>query len=214
MNKLTQLCSINVLQFIYYNYFCKKILRNKGCWLIPYKYSRISLGKDAKIELHGNFFVNAHKIKHSKAEAYVYLRNHASLTIGPGNTILVYLSTIEIHDHAVVTIGGAYINVGSVILSENQISIGKDVLISRQTFIYDTDAHKILDDQGEQTNASRPVQIGDHVWIGVKSTILRGSKIADGAVLAAGSVVMGRVKHHCLAMGYPAREISLIEWEK
>ena len=38
-----------------------------------------------------------------------------------------------------------------------------------------------------------PIQIGNNVWIGANSIILRGSKIRDNVVIAAGSIVKGEV---------------------
>jgi acetyltransferase-like isoleucine patch superfamily enzyme len=42
------------------------------------------------------------------------------------------------------------------------------------------------------------VSIGQDVWIGGNAVILPGSKIGDGAVIAAGAVVRGRVKAHAI----------------
>ena len=157
--------------------------------------------------------VNAHKVAHSKAEAYVNLRNNATLIIGHGTTTLTYNSTIELHDNAIVEIEQAYFNIGCVLLSSKSIKIGTDVGIARDVFIYDTDAHQILNENGIRTNTDKPVIIGNHVWIGLKSNIFKGSRIEDGAVISAGSTVSGKVKRNCLAMGNPARTLSLIQWK-
>ena len=37
------------------------------------------------------------------------------------------------------------------------------------------------------------IEIGNNVWIGANTIILRGTKIGDNAVIAAGSIVKGEV---------------------
>ncbi len=51
---------------------------------------------------------------------------------------------------------------------------------------------------------SGPVVIGENVWIGANSVILRGANIGDGAVIAAGSIIKGEVPSGHIA--YQQRE--------
>lgn len=53
----------------------------------------------------------------------------------------------------------------------------------------DSDFHKIFNMQNEIINLPSPVHIGNHVWIGCRSTILKGVNIPDNSVVAAGSVM-------------------------
>lgn len=53
-----------------------------------------------------------------------------------------------------------------------------------------------------------PVEIGNDVWIGADAVILRGVRIHDGAVVAAGAVVTRDVAPYSVVGGVPAREIS------
>lgn len=203
---------ISIFKFIYYNFLCKNIRRTGRGYIIPYKNAVVTFGEGAQIELaNGYFFINSNKPSRSKAEAYVILRRGARLIIG-GTTSLNYGATIEIHNDAEVEIKGAYINTGAVILAAKKISIGRGVLISRHVFIYDSDHHPIYNDAGEIANPARDVVIGDHVWIGLKCIILRGSSIGEGSMIAAGSVVGGKIKPGVLAQGNPARGYSAIKW--
>jgi acetyltransferase-like isoleucine patch superfamily enzyme len=52
-----------------------------------------------------------------------------------------------------------------------------------------------------------PVKIGHDVWIGYGSTIVGSCKIGNGAVVAAGSVVVKDVRSFAIVGGVPAREI-------
>ncbi|WP_143330766.1 acyltransferase [Cloacibacillus sp. An23] len=204
--------NMNFFKFIFYNFFCNKVKRHgKGC-ILPMRGAVISLGESSQIELYDNhFLVNTNKPSGSRTEAYVIMRSGARLVVR-GTTSLNYGATIEIHENAIVEIGGAYINTGAVILAAKHINIGQGVLISRHVFIYDSDHHPIYNEKGEIANPARDVVIGDHVWIGLKCIVLRGSNIGEGAMVAAGSVVGGKIKPGVLAQGNPARGYSSVIW--
>ena len=55
---------------------------------------------------------------------------------------------------------------------------------------------------------SRPVVIEDHVWIGIRATILPGTHIGRGAVVAAGSVASGEIPPLAVVAGVPAQVIA------
>lgn len=212
--KVKKVLNINILKFLYYNFFCNKVKRQGTGFLIPYRHGIIDMAEDSKIILHdGHFKVNYFAPKGSKAEAYIRMDKGAVLEIFD-MTQLCYHSTIELHQNAKITVGSAYINSGAVILAADNIRIGRDVLISRETFIYDSDHHPIVDENDVQLNPAKPVIIEDHVWIGLKCLILRGSRIGTGAMIAANSVVGGKIKPGTMASGNPARSYSEIRWKK
>ena len=211
-SKITILWNLSWTKFIYYNFFCTKVVRKGKGFLLPYPYSVIDLGKGARVILgDGHFFVNCNKPSGTKAEAFLKLRENATLLVHHKVT-LNYNATIEIHKGATVEIGSAHINSNAVILAADRITMGEEILISRGVFIYDSDHHPIINDAGEQINPPRPVIIGNHVWIGLKSTLLRGTKIGDGAVIAANSLVGGKIKAGTMASGNPARSYSEVRW--
>lgn len=51
------------------------------------------------------------------------------------------------------------------------------------------------------------ITVGNDVWIGFRSTILSGSEIGDGAIIAAGSVVSGIIPPYTIYGGVPAKLI-------
>ena len=53
-----------------------------------------------------------------------------------------------------------------------------------------------------------PTQVGNDVWIGARATILSGVIIGDGAVIAAGAVVVKDVPPYAVVGGVPARVIK------
>ncbi|MCI8402817.1 MAG: acyltransferase [Lachnospiraceae bacterium] len=174
--------------------------------------SVVDISKSAKVILHSHFAINTPKYKHSREEAYVLLRDGAELTIN-GSVTLASRSTIQVQKDAKLAIGTAHINHESSIIIGGNTTIGDGILISRDVKIFDSDFHKVLDEDGNQTNNTKPMRIGNHVWIGLGAIILRGSQIGDGAVISAGSVVMGKIKAGTNAIGNPARSFSNIRWE-
>ena len=51
------------------------------------------------------------------------------------------------------------------------------------------DGHSIINNLGQRMNLPRDIKIGNHVWIGMNSTILKGAHIATGGIVGANSVV-------------------------
>ncbi|GAA1370526.1 acyltransferase [Peribacillus frigoritolerans] len=96
-----------------------------------------------------------------------------------------------------------FINRRSEILCMESVNIGNDCAISWDVVITDTDYHQL---NGEIF--VKPVVIGNNVWIGCKSTILKGVTIGDGAVIAAGSVVTRDVPSGSIVGGNPAKVIK------
>ncbi len=89
-----------------------------------------------------------------------------------------------------------FVNYCSEFWATSSIKVGRRCAISAHVVILDDDHH---------TGAPpAPVVIGDDVWIGIRSTVLRGVTIGDGAIIAAGSVVTQDVPPRCLVAGIPA----------
>jgi acetyltransferase-like isoleucine patch superfamily enzyme len=59
----------------------------------------------------------------------------------------------------------------------------------------------------DQTMEIAPIIIGRDVIVGVNSVILRGVRIGDGAVVGAGSVVVGTVPPGEIWVGNPAKKL-------
>jgi len=172
----------------------------------------LDINETATIELNADISLGHNLRERSHAETYLKMHRDARLIVD-GYFKAFYGSNIEIFKGAVLKLEGGYMNTGCTIACANHITIGEGAAIARGVFIYDSDHHKMLDEQGKQTNASAPVIIGKHVWIGVGSIILKGVSIGDGAIIAAGAVVTRNVPARCLAAGNPARVIKKnVEW--
>lgn len=110
---------------------------------------------------------------------------------------------IALSSNARLSLGSGYINSGVTIDCFESIRIGHYVVISKGVTIRDSDNHQF----DNNTPISAPITIGDHVWIGINVTILKGVNIGDGAVVAAGAVVVSDVAPNTLVGGVPAKLI-------
>ncbi|MBP6872851.1 MAG: acyltransferase [Bacteroidales bacterium] len=70
--------------------------------------------------------------------------------------------------------------------------------------IRDSDNHNVLKEGYVQ---SKPILIGDNVWIGMRAIILKGVTIGNGSIVAAGAVVTKDVPPNTVVGGVPARVI-------
>lgn len=95
------------------------------------------------------------------------------------------------------------------ISSRSGIKIGKHCNIGGNVRIFDHDFHALDAEvrrgpRGCDDCATKPITIGDDVFIGAQSIILKGVNIGDRAVIGAGSVVTKDVPADCIAAGNPA----------
>lgn len=103
---------------------------------------------------------------------------------------------------------GSYINGGMI----TSVQMGCHCSVATGVLIGPTD-HDLskpttcpfLLDQG---TSKAPPSIGNDVWIGANAVILRGITIGDGAVVAAGAVVIKDVPPYTVVGGVPARPIK------
>lgn len=102
------------------------------------------------------------------------------------------------------------------------IIIGKDCMFSCDVIMISNDSHSIFDlTTGKNVNSTyaiskdRKIVIGDHVWVGARSTILYNTEIGDGSIIGAASLVKGIIPSNCIAVGVPAKVIkSNVAWKR
>jgi acetyltransferase-like isoleucine patch superfamily enzyme len=122
---------------------------------------------------------------------------------------------IMIGSHAKLSIGnGSYINENSRVQCRKEIVIGSMCAIAWNVDILDTDEHIILENN-TQINPFEKTIIGNNVWIGLKTTILKGSIIEDNCIIGAASLVKGLCKSNNLYAGVPCKLVrENITWKK
>lgn len=103
---------------------------------------------------------------------------------------------------------------GSTINATKEIIIGDNVTVGSGCLISDTDSHSLFKiDRRNNTYGnciSKPIHIGNDVFIGARSIILKGVTIGEGAVIGAGSVVVKDVPSNTIVAGNPARIVKKI----
>lgn len=110
-------------------------------------------------------------------------------------------------ENGILEIGNNFNNSAKItIVCAKNIKIESDVLTSWDTFIMDTDFHHVIDTNTNNLSImEKPISIGKNVWIGMRSVVLKGSKIADGCIVGACSLVAGKFdEQNCLLAGDPA----------
>ena len=105
---------------------------------------------------------------------------------------------------------GSFIQAFCVLLAGDFITIGCNVLIGPHTVIVSADHRFDRRDIPitQQGLTCEWIVIQDDVWIGAHCTILKGTKIGQGSVIGAGSVVTGRVDPYSIMAGNPAKLIG------
>jgi maltose O-acetyltransferase len=114
--------------------------------------------------------------------------------------------------NAVVAIGdgNAFSNNVSMVANE-LITIGDGCQIGELVSIYDCDFHEINPaTRNRSAGLTRPVLIGNNVWLGSRVIVLKGVTIGDNSVVAAASVVTKSIPANCIAAGNPAKVIRTI----
>ncbi len=100
---------------------------------------------------------------------------------------------------------GAYSNIpGDVVIGENVMMGQECLMFTRNHQMRDTSVP--MKEQG--MDVSRPIVIGDDVWIGARVIILPGVHIGRGAVIGAGAVVTKNVPDYEVWGGNPAHYLK------
>lgn len=111
---------------------------------------------------------------------------YGSAQIGSGSRISVNKgATLSIEDMFCIT------GRSTIICSEG-ISFGKNCLISWDCLIMDTDFHSIVSEASVVINPPQKISIGNNVWIGCRSMLLKGVKIYDDTIVGAGSTLASK----------------------
>jgi len=201
-------------QFLWINFLRKNTERNRlrAKLFYPARFSVLDIHKQALVSIKGSILFGYKRIRGSRMETRLAVEGNGSLEIERGRISVYYGTDILVFKGAHLTFkGDATINQGVQIICMDAISIGADVLISRDVVIRDNDGgHEIMKEGYRKT---APVVIGNHVWIGQGAMIMKGVTIGEGAIIAAGAWVVTDVKPNSLVMGDPSRAVQKnVEW--
>lgn len=146
------------------------------------------------------------------------------LKIGKNSRVMGNLSLFDFS--GTIEVGeDCFIGPQTRIWSAKSIKIGNRVLIAHNVNIHDNISHPIdardrylenkefvMNGFHSQTDLnSKEIVIEDDVWIGFNSTILKGVKIGQGAIIGAGSMVLNDVEPWTVNVGNPLRVVRRLE---
>ena len=125
--------------------------------------------------------------------------------------------SIQVEDKASLIIGNKSGISSGCIWATDSITIGDHVNIGANCIIMDGDIHNTnwqsrrLDRMSSEPipYKHKPIIIGNDVWIGANSIVLKGVTIGDRAIIGAGSVVTKDIPADCIAAGNPCKVIKL-----
>ena len=149
--------------------------------------------KNLEVKFFGeNNYLEIHEPFYALKSVYISCWNNCRIVIGKNNQY--YQSRIIMGTNNVLQIGDNTTIEEARILQKNsfnnKIIIGSDCQISYEIIIRSTDGHTIYDkNTREVKNYARDVVIGDHVWIGARAMILKGSHIPSNSMVGACSLV-------------------------
>lgn len=135
------------------------------------------------------------------------------ISIGPGCMIDAFVKIKPAGGSGDLTIAAnSYINAGCVLYTGHGISIGVDVLVAANCTFAPvnhafTDRDTPIRLQGFASTKGGIV-IEDDCWIGANSVILDGAHVGKGCVIAAGSVVRGKLEPFGIYGGNPIARIG------
>lgn len=174
---------------------------------------RIKYGKNLRV-------IGPFKLRMTK-EASIIIGDNFTAYSGYNSTIVssrkknifsLWGASLIIHDNVGMSSMGVY--------CLNRVEIGSHVLIGADTIIMDNNFHSLnytirgTSKEGYQhkgTINTAPVVIGDNVFIGTRCIINKGVNIGEGAIIAAGSMVVTGIPAWEVWGGNPAKFIKRIK---
>lgn len=159
----------------------------------------------------------------SSVIAYWRIRGNRDTKVAVGDESML-------HANVILEKAGARLDVGqrtfigkSLFSVAESISVGDDVMISWGVTITDHDSHSIrFSDRRSDVElwrrgakvwnniSVRPVVIESKCWIGFNSIVLKGVRIGEGAIVAAGAVVTKDVEPWTVVAGNPAKVVKVL----
>jgi len=112
------------------------------------------------------------------------------------------LGSIHIGNYCIV-------NPGVRITSAAEITIGDGCMLAMNAYLSDADWHD-LQHRIFTPGTSKPICLGDNVWIGDSALVCKGVTIGENSVVGANSVVTKDVPPNTIVAGNPAKVVGAI----
>ncbi len=219
--KIGELFKISWLKTIYFNYTKLPFSQARKLPILLYKRTHLR-------SIKGKIIINAKAkfglVKIGREDVVACMGSHTGLlidgtlqfngkaTIGCGSSLHISKTgRMELGDRFRVTGNAAF-------LCEKEIVFGYHAGIAWNTFFMDSDRHTIMDENGNVINAPAPIKVGDYVWIGFNVTMLKGTAVPDGCIVAAGALLSKAFEEkNCIIGGSGASQKVIkrnISWQE
>ena len=159
------------------------------------------------------------KVRHPEVvtEGMVYLGRGVEVAVRKGYGRLVLGPWVHVGDGARLRAHEGTLRIGAkTVLGRGvtvncylDVSIGAACLVADEVYIADFDhrTDRLELPMKDQGIVKTPVAIGDDVWLGLRSSVLRGSRVGSGSVVGAHAVVRGDLPPFSVAVGVPAHVV-------
>lgn len=176
--------------------------------------------KNLKIKFLGqNNFVEIYEPFFALKSVYIRCGNNCHISIGQNNEY--YQAKLLMGENNSLKIGSNTTIEEASILQRNSfnnnIIIGSDCQISYEVIIRSTDGHTIYDKNSKVVrNYTKDVIIGDHVWIGARTMVLKGAQIPSNCIVGACALVNKEfTEENTVLAGIPAKIIKRdVNWDR
>ena len=207
----------NILKTIWFNY---KMLPFQQARKLPfYVYGRMTMrSTKGKIILDTNGKVHPGMVKVGKNDYYIAtsvqrtIWNIRGTLVIQGNTRFMMGSYLLVADNATLTIGGDEQIFGTNvrILCFDSITLGKNVRMAWDVQIMDSSFHyiELVEKDSAVPKLTEPIVLGDNIWVGNRTTIAKGARVAPWTVVASNSLInkdFSACAPYCLLAGAPAK---------
>lgn len=129
--------------------------------------------------------------------------------IGHGSKISVSNAILDFGDNFIITAES------TIICKDDNITFGKNCLLSWDILIMNSDFHNIYDSNSALINAAKAIIVSDNVWIGCRCIILKGAVVPTGSIIGSGTLIGRDLKEeNCIYAGNPVKMLkSDISWK-
>ena len=181
-----------------------KLLGSSGRGLVIGR--NVCLRHPGRIQLGGGVILDDNCVLDAKGDSEQGIMLGGGVILGRNTILSCKGGGIEIGENT-------NISANCLLLSETQLSIGKNVLVAGMTYIVAGGNHGIERTDIpiiQQPCTSRGgVSIGDNCWLGANVTVLDGVTIGRDSIIGAGAVVTESIPEFAIAVGIPARVVRM-----